>query len=100
MNVQPSNLPFSTSGSIDPSKVSIDCFTRVFSDPNLDLTYAAQHLIFDDLAAGKLDEREVARLEVLASQNDDINLLVEAFSPFEDDFRDCITEMLLDDGLG
>ena len=66
----------------------------------MDLTYAAQHLTCDDLAPGKLDGQEVARLEVLASQNEDIHVLMEAFYPLDDHFRDSIIEMVLDDRLG
>ena len=96
MHAQPSFMQPTTCLSIDVSRVSIDCFTRVFSEPNLDLSYATQHLMFDELAAGILDDREVDRLEVLASQNEDINLLLEAFSPLGDEFKEQLTELTLD----
>ena len=86
----------SSQHSIHLSRVSIDCFTQVFSEPLSDLSFAPHHLIFDELAAGLLDEREVARLEVLAVQNDDINMLLEAFMPLGDDFKENITELVLD----
>ena len=96
MHAQSLSLPTATLHPFDSYHASIDCFVKVFDEPDVELTLAPQHLLFDELAAGLLDDAEVARLEVLAAQNQDIHTLLEAFRPLEESFNDHNADLTID----